>query len=289
MSIVLLCNAKGSPGTTTAALALATAWPEDEAVLLAECDISGGDLGAHYGLRGAPGIATLSMYIRRGVDINDLNDHIQSLPHEVGLLVGVAGTQQGVALAPAWSHIAQLLNSYKGVVILDIGRIHADITCMTDLINIADLILLVAKPGVASVIHLRSAIEVLNTFNPTVKLLLIGEKPYGSVEIEEATGIEVAGVIAHDTHAAEGIELGLPLSLRSKLVRSAKNLADNLVGQLRSSAQRLADNIDHDTEKQPIETTEGETTYFRNTTPTILLDNKRYRSVVSFNYQGGST
>ena len=54
MTVVALTSAKGSPGVTTTALGLATAWPSvhpNRRVLLAEVDPAGGDIAAGY-LRG---------------------------------------------------------------------------------------------------------------------------------------------------------------------------------------------------------------------------------------------
>lgn len=293
MTVVLLCNAKGSPGTTTSALALATAWPKDEAVLLAECDVSGGDLGAHYGLRGAPGIATLSMLVRHGLSVDDLNAHVQSLPYGVGILVGVAGAQQGIALASAWAGIARLLKNYSGLVLLDIGRINPELTAVVELINIADLVLLVAKPGVASVIHLRSTIEFFKSIPKDLELLMIGRKPYGPDEIEEATGVGVAGVISYDAHAAEAVGQGFPLPLRSKLARSAKDIAESLVVKLRPQIQ-FQEDVDNNEYRQVfVEDGQANRTVqyagqLHNAAPTILLGNESYRSVVGYNCKEGS-
>ena len=42
MALVAFASAKGSPGASTAALAVAALWPRD--VLLADCDPAGGDV-----------------------------------------------------------------------------------------------------------------------------------------------------------------------------------------------------------------------------------------------------
>ncbi|MCP5854114.1 hypothetical protein NL323_29700, partial [Klebsiella pneumoniae] len=51
MSLIVLGAAKGAPGVTTAAVALAAVWPRSAVV--AECDPSGGDLALR--LTGAGG------------------------------------------------------------------------------------------------------------------------------------------------------------------------------------------------------------------------------------------
>ena len=55
MSLIALTSAKGSPGVTTAALAVALTWPlgsPGSRVLLLDADMAGGDIAAGY-LRGA--------------------------------------------------------------------------------------------------------------------------------------------------------------------------------------------------------------------------------------------
>ena len=49
MSLIAVAAGKDSRGVTTTALALAAVWPRARAVLLAECDPSGGSLAARYG------------------------------------------------------------------------------------------------------------------------------------------------------------------------------------------------------------------------------------------------
>ena len=55
MTVIALTSAKGSPGVTTTALALAWAWPQvapGRRVLVVDADMAGGDLAPGY-LRGA--------------------------------------------------------------------------------------------------------------------------------------------------------------------------------------------------------------------------------------------
>src|ERR1019366_10538581 len=45
-----LCSAKGAPGVTTLACVLGAVWPTHRAVVVAECDPSGGDLAGRFAL-----------------------------------------------------------------------------------------------------------------------------------------------------------------------------------------------------------------------------------------------
>lgn len=66
MTVVALCSAKHSPGSTTLALALACAATEvDEPLpLVVEADPAGGDLAAHLGLPVSPGLVGLAAAFR---------------------------------------------------------------------------------------------------------------------------------------------------------------------------------------------------------------------------------
>ncbi len=59
MTVVALASVKGSPGVTTAALAMAARWPAGRKVLLVEADPFGGDLAPRYGATVTGGLASL--------------------------------------------------------------------------------------------------------------------------------------------------------------------------------------------------------------------------------------
>ena len=65
MTVVALASVKGSPGVTTAATALAAAWPTGRQVLLVEADPFGGDLAPRYGSTVTGGLASLFAAARR--------------------------------------------------------------------------------------------------------------------------------------------------------------------------------------------------------------------------------
>jgi hypothetical protein len=75
--IVTVGSVRGSPGVTSWALLLAAAWPAEfdveRAVL--EADVSGGVIGARYGLGVEPGAVSLTAALRRtegNIDVNRL-------------------------------------------------------------------------------------------------------------------------------------------------------------------------------------------------------------------------
>jgi hypothetical protein len=117
MAVIGLVSAKGSPGVTTAALALALAWPRPAAV--AECDPAGGDvlagffagamseLGASRSLLGAasalrhPGAEQMARMLDLHLTPIDLDGTRWVLP-------GPADPAQAAGLARHWPGLAEL-------------------------------------------------------------------------------------------------------------------------------------------------------------------------------------
>jgi hypothetical protein len=73
VTLIVMASAKGSPGVTTTALALATVWPRQ--VLLAECDPVGGDIVAGFLRAAVPpsgGLLDVALAARRGLTPEDV-------------------------------------------------------------------------------------------------------------------------------------------------------------------------------------------------------------------------
>ena len=103
MALIAIASDKGAPGFTTAALALAAVWPRP--VLLAECDPAGGDLvyrfpavgGGHLDPR--RGVLSLAVVARRGMQPQQVWEHVQKLHGGLDVLAGVTNAEQGAGLS----------------------------------------------------------------------------------------------------------------------------------------------------------------------------------------------
>ena len=105
--LVAVCGAKGSPGATTLAVALARRAGElGRAALLAEADPAGADLAARLGQSPDPGLATLAATLRRGASL-DLTEHLQHLPGTGAPAALLAGP--GLALASSLEAVHESL------------------------------------------------------------------------------------------------------------------------------------------------------------------------------------
>jgi hypothetical protein len=243
VSLVAWVSVKGVRGASTSGLAVASVWAQDRNVLFAELDPAGGDLVARFGLPPDPGVVQLGAGFRHALSTEEVWEHTQMLPGGVRVLVGPATAQQGHALGPLWEHLAPVLASMTNTdVIADCGRLDPD-SPARDIARAADVIVLVARPTVEGVAHLRARLATPVGGAP-VGVVLIGQRPYSASEVEAAIGASVIGVLAEDERAAALLngEPGRAAVLsRSGLMRSARSVASTVhaVGRAQEGARRV--------------------------------------------------
>ena len=131
MTLYALVSPGGSPGVTTAALALSLGWPGQ--VILAECDPSGGDILAGLFAGHMParnGLLALAIEAGQNPDAiaAALWPQLIELDDERGrlLLAGLSDPRQGVGLSPVWPVLAATLAAQPADVIADGPGNHAD-------------------------------------------------------------------------------------------------------------------------------------------------------------------
>lgn len=238
MSVLALASAKGSPGVTTAALALAVGWPSDRQAVVVELDPAGGDVGAWLGLPAEPGLGTLAAAGRHGLDWTRVLDHSQRLASGSSVLVGPPGADQArhaVAMVAADLERRSEMTGEPDLLV-DCGRLDPE-SPATGAIRSADLVVLVSRPDVAALGHLAGLVAQLGSACP-VQIALVGRGPYPPEEVSAAIGAGVLGVLAHDPEGAAllaGGGHGSRLS-RSPLLRSAADLTAAVAFRLRPPA-----------------------------------------------------
>jgi cellulose biosynthesis protein BcsQ len=163
MALLALACAKGSPGVSTLALALAglLPWP----TLLADLDPAGSDLAVRLpAADGRPldpdrGLLSLAAAVRRGGV--DVASHLQELSGGLPVLVGMSTPEQGGGLAPVWSHLAAVLAAQPGTVVADCGRI-GSVPVTLPVLAAADAVVLVARAATDQLAHLRERVRALH-------------------------------------------------------------------------------------------------------------------------------
>jgi hypothetical protein len=249
MALIAIASDKGAPGVTTAALALAAVWPRP--VLLAECDPAGGDLVYRFPAAGGGrldprrGVLSLAVVARRGMQPQQVWEHVQKLHGGLDVLAGVTNAEQGAGLSLLWGPIGKALASLpQADVIADCGRLGAD-GPLYDLLAEATTVVLVSKVHVADVIRLRDRATAFaaaaqsrgrRNFGVGVVVVTDHKKFRASVgEVQHVLGqahapATVLGGIAHDTKGADLLsgEWGGSLD-RTMLIKTARQVAGQLV------------------------------------------------------------
>jgi len=169
MAVVALVSAKGSPGTTTAAMAFMATWSRP--VIFAETDPAGGDLLAGF-LRGELGanlgLAEVTVAALRGRLSEEFFSQLVDVDRDKRrrlLLPGITSPAQSATLAPVWPDLATYFASLEYTepgydVLADCGRLAAPNPPLP-ILQAADAVLIVVGGTLASVAHAAAAIPVL--------------------------------------------------------------------------------------------------------------------------------
>ncbi|UQA93752.1 hypothetical protein [Streptomyces halobius] len=261
MALIALAADKGSPGVTTAAVALAAVWPRR--ALLAEADPAGGDLvyrsvAAHGGpLDPNLGLLSLAATARRGLVAEQVWDHVQPMSGGLDVLVGLGTSEQAAGLSGLWGTLgrafAGLGESPRGAadVIADCGRIGAE-SPTPELLADASVVLLVSSTEPEQIARVRDRAAALSAKlhgghhggahlgMPLIGVLLIAE-PSGAARIagqvnsmllQAQVGAQVVGTIARDPAGAAQLagRKGGRLD-KTLLIRSSRKVVQDLYRQ----------------------------------------------------------
>jgi len=227
--LIALVSGKGSPGTSTTALAMALAWPGP--VLLADCDPRGGDLLWGYGQgKFAAGAGLLSYQVnsrRSSSTVDALWSATVQLGEDRWALPGVDESRQAGSVE--WSGLARAFRSAPaGVdVIVDCGVVPAHRPPMA-IWTAADLVVLVNRSSLKST---RAALnagglvrsDLMSTgygADRLVSMVVGAGMPYSLADVRQALA-GVAPVVGE-----------LPWE-----VRAAATLSDGAVGKRRDLAR----------------------------------------------------
>ncbi|MFH8607527.1 hypothetical protein ACH4D5_08575 [Streptomyces sp. NPDC018029] len=261
MALIALAADKGSPGVTTAAVALAAVWPRR--VLVAETDPAGGDLvyrsaAAHGGpLNPNTGMLSIAATARRGLVPDQLWDHTQPLSGGLEVLVGLGIAEQAAGLAGLWPTLgrafSQLADSPHAPadVIADCGRISGDGPAV-ELFPHAALVLLVSRTEPEAIARVRDRAAALaaklhggprgaaSLAQPLIGVLLIADPSASAKLVHQVndmlmaaqTGARVVGTLADDPAGSDQLAGRRRGRLdKSLLIRSARKVTVDLYQQ----------------------------------------------------------
>jgi hypothetical protein len=235
MMVTLLCG-KGSPGTTTAAVAMALGWPRP--VLLVEADPAGGSIGFGYGqgidMQGR-GLLGAHLAARHADPTAALWNNVVGLAQDRWLLPGVAEPRQTSTID--YPALAGTLAGL-GDVLVDAGRFPGP-GRIDALPAGSDRVLVVMRSTLAGVYTAQTAataaIAACGAAPAVVGSVIVGPgRPYPESDVRAAMRnlAPVTDCVAWDPAAAAVITDGSPASRKwttSPLLRSAARLATALV------------------------------------------------------------
>jgi len=257
MAVISLISAKGAPGVSTSALAMALSWPRP--VILVEADVAGSSSYLAGYLQGQTphdrGLVDLAMAHQGGDLIGAI--HANSLPLPGGgtarLIPGLASPVQATTMTPVWESIAAALREYAqngADIIIDAGRLGAA-AGPWPLVRSADLVLLATRTNLPAVAATRAAAPVLRENlqlmgggGDVLALLLIGQgQPYTAREISNALTLPVAATVEFDPVNAEVLSYGSTAPRRfqnSAFVRSISTANAAIIQHIAERQARLA-------------------------------------------------
>ncbi|MBF4161769.1 P-loop NTPase family protein [Nocardioides acrostichi] len=251
MSVIALASAKGSPGVTMTALALASAWPRNpEPPALVDLDPAAGDVAWRCrGTDGAPldvdrGLLALGAAARRGAAETSLADHLQPTSLGFSVLTGLPSPEQLSGLGSLWTQLPSLLSRHcaeSGAdVLVDLGRVVPG-SVVLPVLQSADAVVLAVRPDLEGVAQLRVRLRALAGL---LELERRGAKPVGVVAVTgyrdtgvvadlqkvidvEGFAVRVLGIVADDDKGARVLSAGRAGNpLRTLLGRSATGLVE---------------------------------------------------------------
>jgi len=206
MTVVALASVKGSPGVTTAAIAMAARWPVGRKVLLVEADPCGGDLAPRYGSTVTGGLASLFAAARRELTPAAVWDHVHELPGGLPVLFGLSGVRQAAANENVWPAITKALAGLDADVVVDAGRLLPQFAGgVGAVLAEADALVVLCGSTLEAIVHLQNAMPGLAAERHGRQLLVIPTGPVGYSADDIAKTLQVAvGPAMPDDHAAAG-------------------------------------------------------------------------------------
>lgn len=248
MEVIPIVSLK-SAGATTAALALASVWPERRpAPVVLECDPAGGDIAARFDLSLTPGLVSLALAMDRAGDVEEgrgVDPHLHSQPlpgrrERPAVHVVVAPTSPDEMRRPLalLSEKLPLLAQTDGDILLDCGRLEtASMQGRTPTIRLlqrAGLAIVVVRPQLSELQRLAVWLPVLRSGHVEAVALLSQRGPYSESEIADTLEVEVIGSLPDDAVSAGVVGAGAagPRPDRLPLLRAARTIAAALASRL---------------------------------------------------------
>ncbi|MGH9297372.1 MAG: hypothetical protein ACRDZP_05290 [Acidimicrobiales bacterium] len=246
MSLITMSSAKGSPGATTlsALLAHEMAMRAPSSYLVGACliefDPHGGDLSFMTGIEPLPGLASMAIAGRHGLDRDAVleHSHVSRVLPRVAIIPGVSGSEQGDSLewlAPCIAEVATsrpIRAELAYPVIVDVGRTPVSGERVS-LLERAAYNLVVCRADAASLVHARSSLNALAARGIDASALVIGASSQDRSLLPDALRHPVAAHVPFDASVARNALRGRSASYPpSYSVRAGSRILESAIAQL---------------------------------------------------------
>lgn len=243
MTRVAICSGKGSPGVSTLACVAGAVWPHGRRIVIAECDPSGNDLAARFGMSPRLGMTSLVLAHRHSEDSEATFDaHVQRLPGGLEALVGPVNPDAATSLDRELSSAGLAIFPGPVDILVDCGQILSGAPGQRAILKAADQVVVVTRPDAAGLAHAQWTLDVVRNLatRGTTSFVVVGPGDFSVGEIERAFPSSFLGAIALDRRSA-AMACGTPghprRFARSSLVASARRLVDRLLNQADTEAE----------------------------------------------------
>jgi MinD-like ATPase involved in chromosome partitioning or flagellar assembly len=244
VTLVAFCSGKGSPGVSTLSCVVGAVWPHERQVVVAECDPSGNDLAARFGLYPRLGMTSLVLGRRHSSEHTNtiVGIHAQTLPGGLDVLVGPVSPDASNSLDQELGALGPSIFPVGVDTLVDCGRIVSGARGQQEIVKGADHVVVAARPDAAGLAHAQWALDLIRNLTAADKssLVVVGSGPFRIEEIERTLQARLLGVIPLDYKSAATVcgSPGRPSRFaRSSLVAAARRLVDRLVTQLEPTSE----------------------------------------------------
>ena len=213
--------------------------------MLAECDPSGNDLAARFGLFPQVGMTSLVLAHRhRDQAEPSFDTHLQSLPGGLEVLVGPVSPDASSSLDRELTAVGAGIFPKSVDVLVDCGRVLGGRVGQQELLQSADRVLVVSRSEIADLAHARWTLDLVRDLarDAPVSLVLVGSNRFSSAEIEQALQAPPFGVIPLDADSAAMV-CGAPGRAKRFARGALVGAARELVGRLSPPIKRSKANF----------------------------------------------
>jgi MinD-like ATPase involved in chromosome partitioning or flagellar assembly len=230
VSAIAICSGKGSPGATFVAVNLAVAMARThERVMLVDLDPSGGDIAAYLGLDPHRGLYPLLRMDRSVPEATAIAGEAEERFRV--LAVGGFPVEASSESRDSLPDVMKQLREWDGELVVDLGRVTAS---TVQIAADADLVLVVARPDLVSVLGAERAMRALRDggiAREGLKVIVSGadrRRPADVAEIATALRADVLAPLPFDRRAARRSLVAQTPVAKGRLVKAFGTLASTI-------------------------------------------------------------